>query len=353
MNKCYDLNTGELNEIIEKLSEKYIIYAPKRVHNGGRYALDDTVIYGEISSFEDIEFEKRTIFSMKEVLTPLTQTLFYFTEDEFREAKLRDNRELLILGHACDLNSVKIQDQIFKENGGYEDYFYSRLRDKAHFVLMECTTQYDGCFCCSLGTNVTDLHDFAISPKEDGAYIQLNNNIFSEYLENYNQSNYEIEFVKENKLVVDYPHINNKEEYIKLKEHPMWDEYDKRCIACGKCTIACNTCTCFTTTDFYYTENAHVGERRRTCTSCMLESFDEVAGGENFRKSIKDRYRFKILHKVYNHDDRFHTGPMCVGCGLCDNDCPQLISYSETLNKINKALKEIRVDMEEEETKNV
>jgi predicted aldo/keto reductase-like oxidoreductase len=43
---------------------------------------------------------------------------------------------------------------------------------------------------------------------------------------------------------------------------------------------------------------------------------------------------------------------MCVGCGLCDSDCPQLISYSATLEKINLALKEIRLEAKKEETDN-
>lgn len=41
----------------------------------------------------------------------------------------------------------------------------------------------------------------------------------------------------------------------------MWDEYDARCIACGKCNFVCPTCTCFTMQDIYYKENENVGER--------------------------------------------------------------------------------------------
>ncbi len=348
MKKSYRLSVSEMNDLFANLSDKYAIFAPKRIHNGGRYALDDTIMYKEVSTFEEIEYKQRSIYSMKEVLTPLNQTLFYFTEDEFKEAKLKDDRELLIFGRACDINSIKMQDQVYLQNGGEEDYFYKRLREKAHFVLMECTEQFDGCFCCSLNTNVTDMHDLAVSFREDGAFVELNNDVFANYLTPFETSDYQVSFPEKNELEVDFPHINSVEEYNKLKAHPMWDEYEKRCIACGKCTIVCNTCTCFTTTDITYSNNAQVGERHRNCDSCMFASFDTMAGGHCFRKSIKDRYRFKILHKVYAHDARFQTGPMCVGCGRCDADCPQLISYSETLNKINQALKEIRANENQE-----
>ena len=60
---------------------------------------------------------------MKEVITPITQTLFYFTDDEFRESKLGDSRDLLVFGRACDINAIKIQDQIYYENGGVADPF--------------------------------------------------------------------------------------------------------------------------------------------------------------------------------------------------------------------------------------
>ena len=30
----------------------------------------------------------------------------------------------------------------------------------------------------------------------------------------------------------------------------MWEEYAKRCIACGRCNFSCPTCSCFTTVDY-------------------------------------------------------------------------------------------------------
>ena len=67
--------------------------------------------------------------------------------------------------------------------------------------------------------------------------------------------------------------------------------------------------------------------------------FTDIAGGHSFRNSKGDRLRFKAMHKVYDFNKRFGY-QMCVGCGRCDDNCPQYISFSTTIDKINDFLKE-------------
>ena len=33
---------------------------------------------------------------------------------------------------------------------------------------------------------------------------------------------------------------------------------------------------------------------------------------------------------------------MCVGCGRCDMVCPEYISFSACINKVNKAVEEVQ-----------
>lgn len=339
--KTYRLSPAECSALFGRLEERYDLYAPVRVPAGGRYAQTDSVLYRKVHSFGEIEFRERSTYPMKEVLTPITQTLFYFTEDEYKESR-GPQKDLLVFGRACDLNSIRIQDQIYLHNGEEEDFFYQRVRERTKFVLMECTEQFDGCFCCSVGANTTDLHSMAASFREDGVYFEVPDGDFSEYFAAAKPSDYTIRFPQENKLKVKYPVIDSLEMANQIKEHPMWKEFDDRCIGCGSCTVACSTCTCFETADITYTQNAHVGERRRTCSSCMVDGFDRVAGGACFRKTTAEKYRYKILHKVYGYDARFHEGPMCVGCGRCSARCPELISYPATLNKLSAAIDEIK-----------
>jgi anaerobic sulfite reductase subunit A len=36
---------------------------------------------------------------------------------------------------------------------------------------------------------------------------------------------------------------------------------------------------------------------------------------------------------------------MCVGCGRCTHRCPELISISATVNKVNAAVNEIKAGL--------
>ena len=48
--------------------------------------------------------------------------------------------------------------------------------------------------------------------------------------------------------------------------------------------------------------------------------------------------RFKVLHKISDFKKRFGY-QMCVGCGRCDDICPEYISFSNIINKVNDAVK--------------
>ncbi len=337
----YHLRADELHALFTRLEKRYVIYGPVRIPSGGRYAQTDSVLYQQVHRYEEIEYGDLSTYPMKEVLTPITQSLFYFTEDQCQERQLVA-KDILVFGRACDINSIKIQDQIYLQNGGIEDPFYRRMRGRVSFVLMECVQQFEGCFCCSVGANVTDMHAMAFSFGGQEAQVEVRDEAFLDYFEHAELSEYVIRFPQENELKVNHPAIDSLELANRVKEHPMWDEYDERCTACGACTVACGTCTCFETTDIVYTQNAHIGERRRTCSSCMVDGFDQLAGGQCFRKTTSEKYRYKIMHKVYGHDARFHTGPMCVGCGRCSTICPELISYPATLIKLSAAIEEIK-----------
>ena len=81
-------------------------------------------------------------------------------------------------------------------------------------------------------------------------------------------------------------------------------------------------------------DNENAGERRRVWASCQVDGYSDIAGGISFRKDQGERMRFKVLHKIQNYKNRFGY-PMCVGCGRCENVCPEYISYIECLNKLS------------------
>lgn len=101
----------------------------------GRFTDVDAIIYDEIKEAKEIELHEKSDYSAKEVLTPLSETLFYFTEDECKEANI-DTRPILIFMRSCDMHAIKRQDDIYLRNGQEEDYFFRRRRELVKFVLI-------------------------------------------------------------------------------------------------------------------------------------------------------------------------------------------------------------------------
>lgn len=332
----YQLNQQGLNEVLDVWSKDYVIYAPKCFENGGRFSDTHCIRYGTIEKVEEIVFDKKSEYSFKEILTPIAQTLFYFTEDTVMESNLPKKGALIFL-RSCDLHGVKRLDEMFLNNGP-EDYYYKRIRDKVKFILMGCEKSFDSCFCVDMGSNISTNYDASIELR-DGQYFMNNQNVqWESLLENHANKVLQVipKYVKETTTKVKIPE-NLSAKVISSK---MWDEYDSRCINCGRCNFVCPTCTCFTMQDLFYSESGKVGERRRIAASCMVDGYTEVAGGGNYRKSSGQRMRFKVLHKVLDFKKRsgYH---MCVGCGRCDDICPEYISFSNCINKLEVGMKEV------------
>ena len=147
----YELTYEEMNHVFDALRLHYKIYAPKRLKNAGRYCNTDIIRYKEIRSLEEIEWNERSQYSPKEVFYPINQTLFHFTEYGFMESQIFD-KDLLIFARSCDIHGIKRLDKIFLENGNEVDPYYKRMRDKVHFILMECPEEgWESCACCEHG----------------------------------------------------------------------------------------------------------------------------------------------------------------------------------------------------------
>ena len=66
-----------------------------------------------------------------------------------------------------------------------------------------------------------------------------------------------------------------------------------------------------------------------------LDGYTDIAGGISFRKKQGDRFRFKVMHKIYDYEKAIRLSHVC-GCGRCDNICPEYISYSNCVNRLAK-----------------
>jgi len=335
----WKLTNTAFNDLIVRLQAEYTILGPKRFEKRGRFSDTDLIRYDEVDYIEDIVWKKKSTFSPKEVVFPITQTLFYFTEEEFREPWMDDKKSLVFL-RPCDINGIRRLDMIYLRNGGQADFYYRHLRERIRFVLMECREGFDNCFCVSMQSNSTTDYDMAVRFGQDEVMLEIRNEEFTSYFNpDIHQVDFTPEFVRENKIKVRVPQV--EEMPVEVYSHGMWDEYKSRCIACGRCNTTCITCSCHTTTDIFYDDNINVGERRRTWASCLVDGFTDMAGGISFRPDNGSRTRFKALHKIYDFKKRFGEH-MCVGCGRCDDNCPEYISYSNCINRLTEVVDETK-----------
>lgn len=319
--------------MFQKWTEKYQVFAPKLMEGEGCFSDTDIIRYGKVASLDEIEWEKKSDYSFKEVLLAINETLFYFTEDQTTVPK-GPEKDILIFLRACDLHAVKRLDQIYLKNG-FEDFYYGRVRERAKFILMGCKETCGSGFCVSMGTNRAEDYDAYLKVQDGQVYADFKCGELEETVTEGTQAEVHPDYVTENKEKVTLPKKLSNESF----GNEIWKEYGARCIGCGRCNFVCPTCTCFTMQDIYYKDNPKVGERRRVWASCQVDGYTDMAGGHGFRQSQADRMRFKVMHKIYDYEKRFGY-PMCVGCGRCDDVCPEYISYANCVNRLAKEERE-------------
>lgn len=324
----YQMTRTQADALFARWAERYDVFAPVLMKGEGCFSDTDVIRYGKVTSLDQIVWDKKSDYSFKEVLLSINETLFYFTEEQTTVPK-GPERERLIFLRACDLHAVKRLDEIYLKNG-FEDFYYARVREKAKFILMGCESTCDSGFCVSMGTNRADNYDAYLKLDGDGVWLDARCPELTQGLEGV-PCEVTPDFVTENREEVTLPQNLSNDSFTL----DIWKEYGSRCIACGRCNFVCPTCTCFTMQDIFYKDNPKAGERRRVWASCQVDGYTEIAGGIDFRKSQGDRVRFKVMHKIYDYEKRFGY-PMCVGCGRCDDVCPEYISYSNLVNRLAK-----------------
>ncbi len=332
----YQLAKDKADMMFHNLAVEYDIWAPMCMEGEGRFSDTDVIRYGKISSLDDIVWDKKSEYSFKEVILPINETLFYFTEDTTTVPKEEPKNALIFL-RSCDLHAVKRLDQIYLNNV-FGDYYYDRRRSKVKFILMGCSETCDGGFCVSMGTNKSDDYHAYVKVDGDKVSIDVKDDALLADFDKAGLAASEPvslpvtpDYVTENKEKMTLPKNLSNESF----SNPLWKEYGDRCIKCGRCNFVCPTCTCFTMQDIFYQDNPKVGERRRIWASCQIDGYTDMAGGHGFRKDNADRMRFKVMHKIYDFQKRFGY-TMCVGCGRCDDVCPEYISYVNLVNKLAK-----------------
>ena len=158
-------------------------------------------------------------------------------------------KKRLIFLRSCDLHALKRLDQIYLGNGP-EDFYYRRLRDSALFVLMGCPDTCDTGFCVSMGTDRAENYDLYLKPEGDTFLLECRSEELRDFFpETAGEAcGAEPDSPAENREKVRLPKKLSTDSF----SNPIWEEYESRCIGCGRCNFVCPTCTCFTMQDIAY-----------------------------------------------------------------------------------------------------
>lgn len=151
----------EFSLLIRRLNTQWRVLAPSAEYRGGRFADTDNIIYQQIRGWDDLVWQEKSHMSPNTVISPITETLFYFNKDTIQIAET-DTTPVLIFARACDINAMSRLDYMYLSNGNNSDYSYQQLRDHIRFVLIECPQSFENCFCVSMGSNKTDNYSAAM-----------------------------------------------------------------------------------------------------------------------------------------------------------------------------------------------
>ncbi len=337
MSDSFRLTGEQFAQLFEQLSAAFLLAGPKRFAGAGRFSGTDLVRYAFLKSADELELQEKSWFSPKELVFPPDETLFYFNGQQFTEATLPDDRDIIVFLRPCDINGIDRLDRMFLENAGVVDPYYKRRRARLHYFMIECRESFENCFCVSMQANRASDYEVALRFEKNSVLAEVRGQkFFGHFARAGEKAEFKPEFVSENPIAVELPTAETMPP--EIYNDKFWDEYDSRCIACGRCNTSCVTCSCFTTTDLFYGDSRQCGERRRVWDGCHLDGFCDMAGGHTFRKNKGERMRFKAFHKIYDFRKRFGVD-MCVGCGRCDDVCPEYISFSSCINKLSDKLK--------------
>ncbi len=336
------LSPAEFDAWLENISRTHELIGPVRRPGRGRFSGTDIIRYRTFRKADEIVWNRKSDVSPKEAVFPPSETMLEFSGDETRLPSPPFDRPALVFLRACDIHGIDRLDAIFLVNGPHADPYYLRRRERVRFVLMECLKPFENCFCKAMGTNRADAWHAAARPEADGSltFAVRPDDLRAALPGSARPTEYEPRGVENDAVSVRLPDPDRLETAIRERDffhHDLWNQYHTRCIACGRCNTSCVTCSCFAVQDVAFSEDERLGERRRVWTGCHLDRFADMAGGHRLREKYGDRMRFRVMHKI--HDFKRRLGrPMCVGCGRCDDQCPQYISFSTCINRVTDAV---------------
>ncbi|MBN1570741.1 MAG: 4Fe-4S dicluster domain-containing protein [Acidobacteria bacterium] len=313
------------------------VYAP--IKRGNSFVFDKPGLWSDVQMNYT-----RTILPPKKLLLPPCEATFTFDPNKGYQDLLNEaSKPMVLFGvHAYDIYGLNILDRVFVQ-GKYPDPYYIARRRATTIIGVDFVPD-DKHAAGSMNADFVDQgFDLFLSDIGDeylvlvgtsrgddivvmsGCLLQTpTQDDFAEYKR---RSKNRHESYKVQLDLEGLPEILEMEYHSKA-----WDDFGKRCLSCGSCSMVCPTCYCFDVKD-EVDLGGRTGKRIRTWDSCLLRTHALVAGGENFREDRASRVKHRFYHKQRGFVAEYGR-PSCVGCGRCVEVCPvdiNIISVIETI----------------------
>ena len=281
----------------------------------------------------------------KDLFFPQTEDLMAFKTAGKRIEVIDTRREaedFVVFGvRGCDVQSLSVLDQVFLAEPA--DSYYAARRAHGLIVSLACTRPTATCFCTAFGIDPTaPAGDITLwkterdlywqSHTEKGAALLARLTDFTEECDDkaVKEQQAATAAILQNLPLAGLSTASFGGDKADLFDYPDWERLSEACLGCGTCTFHCPTCQCYDIKDF---DTGHGVVRYRCWDSCMYADFTKMAHG-NPRRTQKERFRQRFMHKlVYapaNHGGQFG----CVGCGRCLSACPvsmHIVTVMKTL----------------------
>ncbi|NQV30724.1 MAG: 4Fe-4S dicluster domain-containing protein [Candidatus Marinimicrobia bacterium] len=299
---------------------------------------------GEVSySFEVVEDSSqvilnynRTLLPLKKMfLPPIEKLLDFSIKNASYSPVVIDIKPRVFFGiHGYEMQSILRLDHSMLSGNAESNYF--KRRQSSRFVGISFIPD-DFHFSGSVGITIEEMEGFDLFLNEvEGdfqVYVLTENGVsLIKGFEDLESTSPEVVEGRGFKKKIRYHYNRLPRVFQYAYNSKVWADVATRCVGCGACTLTCPTCFCFDVND-EVTVVAEDGMRQRTWDSCMLSTFAEVAGGENFRENTINRTRHRLYRKFKYITDEEGL-PWCVGCGRCTAFCPAGISIPDIVNEL-------------------
>ncbi len=344
MQQFVTLQKKELNTFISALAQSQKVVAPvARGYNNFSFQ--------EVTSGKEIVLKYiPTILPPKKYFLPAQETVISYNKRENSVNAILEYEKMVIFGvHTCDLAGIQCLNMVFADKP--RDINYILRKSKIAIIGLECNDYCDEYASC----NVVDNHlpnggyDLFFTDLGDVFMVHINTMLGDELVGKVpvfkpadEKALKALEALRQKKRAifkneVDVKHEDLKPLFDRSFTSKVWEDLDKRCLACGNCTNVCPTCYCFDIID-EPSLDLNTGARYRRWDSCQTEPFAKVAGNENFRKERSQRQRHRYMRKFKYPVDKY-SRYFCTGCGRCSRTCMAEIKLKETINALAKEAK--------------